>query len=500
MCGSWQTYSLRKQLLISFGSLTTVSLALIIITTVVFLNVTTSHMKTLITDDLLSQSKDNIHGIVTDSSNLFDKRLDKAARNNLDVFAFAAEDIFRSDYPFGQIQSYYNWNPFMKQPLVSDVRYHGLVSYGTGDYLVAGQTPYTQSSFDVNLNDTISSLFSVQPIMETLYFENSEFISNYLALDQTGAFTEYPGVTNGNYTQLIDYDPRQDPWYNLAKDTQQTTMYTDSYVDVWLNQVMITIVRSIQNVNSGVYEGSAGADMLTQTLQQSISDIKYLANGRTVLFESSTGNIIADSDQGNNQITQLYNYKQLTGIVISDTVWNQMIASPNTYVELDNYYVESRILNTGNQQFMISSFVYKKDVSNTLTPILSSIDSIVNVNGIIIGVVFAVVSIIVILTTLKVIDWIYKPIHKLTEETNQIMGNYGGNSNIYTGVQVIEINNRVAETAALYQEFRNMVVQQQQKQEPVNPGVVANNYYNPQHVMALPPSYIEAVGEEKKHP
>src|SRR5207249_5809441 len=144
--------------------------------------------------------------------------------------------------------------PFMAPPLVYNPTYNSWVSYTDGDYSVAHQNPYDMSNFSAILNQTIARTETVEPIMKTLYFTNREFIAGYTGFLQDGLFREYPGASNGNLTQLMAWDTRDDDWWwGVGYQTQRQTLYTSVYFDPWVKKTMITIVRSVHNIETGDY-------------------------------------------------------------------------------------------------------------------------------------------------------------------------------------------------------------------------------------------------------
>lgn len=479
MCNNWSKYSTLKQLLISISVTALCSLVLIEVTASIFLQVVTTASKKEITNALIENSQLNLIKTTNDSANVFDKKLDKSAKNFLNIIAFAAGDTYRSDYPYGKMPFYYQGLNYMAQPLVYDARYNSWVSYSSGDVTVAGYLGSDIHSFSNQINQTLYQTQPLDPLLKILYYENSEFLAGYMGFQQDGIFREYPGATNNNDTQLKIWDTRQDDWYKLAQSMQRTTLYTPVYFDVWVRKTMISIVRSIHHIDTGAYMGTAGSDMLTENLQKSIETVKYLQNGRAVLIEIDTGNVIANSDINNQPISQLYTYMQLNGIKMTQEIWDSVIAQDAGFsAELDNYYLTTQVLKTGNRQYVVALFTSKNDVLSPVDPIISDINKSIDSNAIMIACVFVGTSIIVVAGTYYLAKMLASPLQTIMDGANKLASAYISGTAIKGEIQMNVVNSDISETKELQKRYSEMVNQLRNIQNnAAQPGLNENRFY-----------------------
>jgi hypothetical protein len=480
-------YSLKRQFIIIFGGTSLIALLSIGICAIVSLFVISTNIHNKISSSLSNQAMINVEVIVKDSIALYDKKLDKSAKNFLNPISYLMGEAFRVDQPYAEQQFYYEWVDSMKKPVVFEQRYNSYISYDQSAISVAGYTPYTINTFSSDLNQTIYNTEAAAPTMKLLYNQNPEFISGYCAFKKHSLFREYPAASNGNYTQLIVYNATHDDWYQMGYLNQHKTLYTPIYYDPWVKQVMITIVRSIHNPDNGEFVGTAGGDMLTGSMRESISKIKYLKNGRTFMFETETGNIIADSLWTSNmQISRLNTYRNIIGMRISESNWQTITSTLNsqtvTIVELDDYFVGSKFLNTGENQYFISICVNKNDLLEQTNPILNSINKVKQDTYVTaICIFFGVVSLIVILVIYQAYSTV-KPISDTNEILCKITSNLG-NSNLAEGIN-IDIKDRLSEpteVANIRSTVRTMVTDFKTKYENNknnhNLGLVSNSHF-----------------------
>ena len=106
MVNSWGNYTLKKQLIIVFGILATVSLILIGISCIIFIVVIGNNTQNSLYTSFQKNAQGSISDIMTSGAQLFDMKLAQLTYNFPNVMAFNAEDSFRSDYPFGYIPSH----------------------------------------------------------------------------------------------------------------------------------------------------------------------------------------------------------------------------------------------------------------------------------------------------------------------------------------------------------------------------------------------------------
>ncbi len=91
------------------------------------------------------------------------------------------------------------------------------------------------------------------------------------------------------------YDPRDRPWYLLARENPGRVLRTDPYQSVTSPDINIGIVKAITYPNGTVY-GVLGADITLVNLTDYISSIDIRRSGEILLI-NETGTILASRDQ-----------------------------------------------------------------------------------------------------------------------------------------------------------------------------------------------------------
>ena len=90
------------------------------------------------------------------------------------------------------------------------------------------------------------------------------------------------------------YDPRERPWYILAKEHPGEVSVTDPYPAVTTDDVNIGIVTPLQDENGTIY-GVVGADITLVNLTRYISTVGSVGGGEMILADQE-GTILAAGD------------------------------------------------------------------------------------------------------------------------------------------------------------------------------------------------------------
>ncbi len=112
----------------------------------------------------------------------------------------------------------------------------------------------------------------------------------------------YMGRENGAFVRSYPrarptaYDPRDRPWYILAKEHPGQVSMTDPYKAVTTDDVNIGIVMPLQDANGTIY-GVVGADITLVNLTQYIASVEPVGNGEMILTDQS-GTILAARNPG----------------------------------------------------------------------------------------------------------------------------------------------------------------------------------------------------------
>jgi len=110
----------------------------------------------------------------------------------------------------------------------------------------------------------------------------------------------YMGRENGAFIRSYPrarptaYDPRERPWYILAKEHPGEVSVTDPYPAVTTDDVNIGIVTPLQDENGTIY-GVVGADITLVNLTRYISTVSSVGGGEMILTDQE-GTILAAGD------------------------------------------------------------------------------------------------------------------------------------------------------------------------------------------------------------
>ncbi|ART83321.1 chemotaxis protein [Oceanisphaera profunda] len=86
-----------------------------------------------------------------------------------------------------------------------------------------------------------------------------------------------------------NWDARQRPWYNLAKQANRATL-TEPYTDSATGDILISVVSGIRS--NGQFQGAFGGDLSLQTVADTINHIDFNGAGYAFLV-AENGNIIS---------------------------------------------------------------------------------------------------------------------------------------------------------------------------------------------------------------
>jgi len=80
-CDDWSSYSLKKQLLIIFGTLSIISIVSVGISCIVFIKITGNNVQTDLYNSFLDLAESDMRTILNDGASQFDKKLDQVTNN-----------------------------------------------------------------------------------------------------------------------------------------------------------------------------------------------------------------------------------------------------------------------------------------------------------------------------------------------------------------------------------------------------------------------------------
>jgi PAS domain S-box-containing protein len=111
----------------------------------------------------------------------------------------------------------------------------------------------------------------------------------------------YMGRENGSFVrsherqQPTRYDPRERPWYILAKANPDKVMETDAYPSVTTNDVNIGVVKALVD-DKGYCFGVVGVDVTLVNLTDYLLNSNIIASGKLVLIDRD-GIVLASRDK-----------------------------------------------------------------------------------------------------------------------------------------------------------------------------------------------------------
>jgi len=116
-----------------------------------------------------------------------------------------------------------------------------------------------------------------------------DIFNNYL---RTHSYVNsvYMGRENGGFVRShkrqrpTRYDPRQRPWYKLAKDNPTLVMKTDAYPSLTTSDVNIGIVKALVDEKGAIF-GVVGVDVTLEKLTNYIANIQINPEGKIVLMD-----------------------------------------------------------------------------------------------------------------------------------------------------------------------------------------------------------------------
>ena len=111
----------------------------------------------------------------------------------------------------------------------------------------------------------------------------------------------YMGRENGSFVRSHKralpsrYDPRDRPWYRLAKENPGNVMVTDAYPSLTTSDINIGIVKALVD-EKGLFYGVVGVDITLNNLTDYISNFKVNPVG-TIFLTDRNGVVLAGEDK-----------------------------------------------------------------------------------------------------------------------------------------------------------------------------------------------------------
>lgn len=235
-----------------------------------------------------------------------------------------------------------------------------------------------------------------QEIIDILkgYQTSHPYVSSVYMGRKSGAFVRaYPRA------RPTAYDPRERPWYLLAKENPGRVMVTEPYTAVTTPDVNIGIVTALLDENNTVY-GVVGADITLVNLTRYITTVGSMGGGEMILTDRN-GTILATQDS-----SRLFGN---VGDLLQDQT-SVFLTSDEGVLVLENTYL--MYYTSPGLGWKIGKFIS-----------FSTIESEINesIQRILLFVIIALVLLSVI--TLLILNYtVIKPLSSLTEVCRRIAG------------------------------------------------------------------------------
>jgi signal transduction histidine kinase len=197
------------------------------------------------------------------------------------------------------------------------------------------------------------------------------------------------------------YDPRDRPWYQLAKMNPGNTMITDAYPSLTTSDINIGIVKALVD-EKGLFYGVVGADITLNSLTDYIGNFKISPVGKIFLTDRN-GVILAGEDKKMLFKKISAHSPELFKLLMENRqgVSSIDIRSQKNYV----YYRTST-----QQNWRIAVLIPAKNIENEIRgPV------IIMVVGLSIGLLLLTVVTIIGLNV-----FVVRPLHRFVRETNYI--------------------------------------------------------------------------------
>jgi len=333
MFNNWSNYTLKRQLLTITTILTILSLGFIIISCIVFVTIINSNSSTTLGNNFLSYTSDNIGNILQGGSRYLNTKINKLNANFINGMQVFAEDSFRSDYPFS----------FIKNNITSE-NYYNLNVLNDQDSMTF-----------VNRTSTLEYVLPVE------FSNNNDFES--ISIIRPNKFIR-------TYPNTASYSSGWNPLTATNK-----IVYSSMHYNNIMNKFIVAVTKNIFEPYFDSNIGVVSGDLSVLIFESSIKNMKY-QQSRSTLFETDTGNIVADTE---NPLTTIVQYQQMTSPQITAQLWNQMLNEPNTIIENQGYYFISNYLDIKNisaNKYLIISSIEKSIVLNVFSQIIQSINNI----------------------------------------------------------------------------------------------------------------------------
>jgi hypothetical protein len=184
----------------------------------------------------------------------------------------------------------------LKETLVTNFKYDVPVSYEYPDILLRNKTLYKKYSYLYwETKEIFSQLYKLYPYV----------LWTYVGFNIDGSFINYPGT----YSEPAEYDPRERPWYTVAKNSS-TPVWTKPYYDSGQGSTVITVSKSIIDPRTNKLCAVTGTDILLKNFvkdiitldQQYDMDLVIVDENDQILYRKGNESIYGDWKDAPNRL------------------------------------------------------------------------------------------------------------------------------------------------------------------------------------------------------
>lgn len=217
----------------------------------------------------------------------------------------------------------------------------------------------------------------------------------------------YMGRENGSFVRShkrerpTRYDPRQRPWYSLAKNNPGKVVKTDAYPSITTSDINIGIVRALVNAK-GVFYGVVGVDVTLVKLTNYISNIQINPQGKIILVDRN-GVVLAGLSRD-----MLFKNVKFYSPDLQKTLNEPRQGFVSVNIRGQKYYVFPR--HSTEQDWIIAALIPSENIEKEIVGLI-----VMTISGLSIGLIL-----LSILTLIGLNMYVVRPLKKFIDETNYI--------------------------------------------------------------------------------
>jgi signal transduction histidine kinase len=286
----------------------------------------------------------------------------------------------------------------------------------------------------------------------------------------------YMGRENGTFVRShprprpTKYDPRERPWYKLAKENRNKIVRTKPYMGVTSDDVNIGVAKALIDEQNNFY-GVIGADVTLTRLSDFVSKIILLKGGYVTILDGER-NVLVHPDK--NLLYKKMDDLKINGV---DSIFKQRQGYFKFKGEKENNYL---FFHTDeNLDWKVCAIVSEKVVARELDGILRLI---------IIGLIF--ITLVVVFISLFITGGLLSPLDKLYKEMSDLVEKIKNNAPF----EKIDLKSN-DEVQKLADAFNSMALELKNTYNQLN-----DNYSRIKELDELKSAFISMVSHELRTP